>query len=195
MQSYAVTERAESAPPLFNMGITIHYRFMVKDRNAVLQVLKKAKEITVKLGMKILEDKETSLVIHPHKDSETMNLEFRKWNEVKAIKEWDYCKETMTDYEKVVSDNDFVCSSFTKTQYAGLKIHVLVAEILRKVAGRCTLAYVDDEADYYETGNIQKTAENFDKSSKMINKMAGMLKEAFGSENVYCAIDNTSNAT
>lgn len=176
------------------MGITIHYRFMVKDKNAVLQVLKTAKGIAVKLGMKILEDKETSLVIHPHKDSETMNLEFRKWNEVKAIKEWDYCKETMIDYEKVVSDNDFVCSSFTKTQYAGLKIHVLVAEILRKVAGKCTLAYVDDEADYYETGNIQKTAENFDSSSKMISKMAGMLKEAFGSENVYCAIDDTSNA-
>jgi hypothetical protein len=177
------------------MGITIHYRFMVKDRNAVLQLLKKTKEMAVKLGMKIIQDTETYLVIHPHPGSETINLHFSKWSEVKKIKDWDYCRETMSDYEKVISDNDYVCSSFTKTQYAGFKTHVVVAEILRKVASRCTLAYVEDEADYYETGNIQKAAENFDSSSKMISKVAGMLKEAFGSENVYCAIDNTSNGT
>ena len=65
--------------------------------------------------------------------------------------------------------------------------------MLRKVAGRCTIAYVDDEADYYETGNIQKTAENFDSSSKMISEIASKLKQTFGSENVYCAIDNINN--
>ena len=172
------------------MGITIHYRFMIKDSDAVLRLLKKIKEIAVKLGMKIIADKETCLIIHPHPDCETLSLDFIKWKEVKKIKEWDYCKDTMLDYEKVITDEDFVCSSFTKTQYAGFKTHLLVAEILRKVAGKCTLAYVSDEADYYETGDVQKTAENFDASSEMISKMAGMLKEAFGSENVYCSIDN-----
>jgi hypothetical protein len=175
------------------MGITIHYRFMTSKRDAIVRILGKAKEISVKLGMKIIEDKETSLIIHPHPDCETLSLEFHKWKEIKNIKDWDYCKDTMLDYEKVISDEDFVCSSFTKTQYAGLKTHILVAEVLRQVAGRCTLAYVSDEAHYYETGDMRKTAENFDASSKMIGKMAGMLKEAFGSENVYCSVDHVSN--
>jgi len=175
------------------MGITIHYRFMVRNRDAVLETLKRVKEIAVKIGMKIIEDKETSLIIHPHPDCETISLEFCKWKEVKSIKEGDYCKDTLLAYEKVLSDDDFVCSSFTKTQYAGFRTHILVAEIIRNVAVRSTLAYVSDEAGYYETGDMQKTAGNFDASTKMISKMAGMLKEAFGSENVYCSIDNVSN--
>lgn len=175
------------------MGITIHYRFMTSNKEAITQILGKAKDIAEKIGMKIIKDKDMSLTIHPHPDCETLCLEFNKWKEVKAITKWDYCKETMKDYEKVISDEDFVCSSFTKTQYAGVKAHILVAEILRIVAGKCTLAYISDEADYYETGNAQKAAENFASNSRVINKVAAMLKETFGSENVYCSVDHVSN--
>lgn len=164
---------------------------MVTSKDAVCNILREIKDIASKLGMKIISDDKTSLIIHPHPNSESINLEFKQWKEVKNIKEWDYCKDTMLDYEKVLHDNDFVCSSFTKTQYAGYRVHVLVAEILRKIAGRCTLVYVSDEADYYETRSIEKTAESFDESSAMISMVTGRLKEVFGSENVYCAMDHT----
>jgi|SRR3989338_4960288 len=173
------------------MGITIHYRFMVRDKDAVLRVLKAVREIATKIKMKIIEDTETCLTIHPHPNCETLCLDFKKWKEVKEAKERDYCREAMRDFEGVIKDENFVCSSFTKTQYAGCRTHILVAEILRNVAARCTLAYVGDEAGYYETGDFQKTEANFDASSRMIRDMADKLKEAFGSENVYCAIDNT----
>jgi len=176
------------------MGITIHYAFMIRDRDAVLQVLKEIKDIAVKLKMKIVDDSEMSLVVHPHPNSETINLEFKTWIEVKQKKEFDYCKATLQDYEKVLDDKNFVCSDFTKTQYAGYKTHILVAEMLRRVASRCTLAYVSDEADYYETRNIDKTAKNFDESSKMIGMIASMLKETFGKDSVYCAIDDTEES-
>ncbi|MBN1156818.1 hypothetical protein JXA85_04320 [Candidatus Woesearchaeota archaeon] len=155
-----------------------------------MEVLGKTKELAQKLGMRIVQDKETYLLIHPHPNSETVSLNFCKWKDVRKIKDWDYCKETMNDYEKVISDEEFVCSSFTKTQYAGCKTHILVAEMLRKIAARCSLSHIYDEAGYYETGNAKKASVNFDKSTEMISKMAAMLKEAFGSENVYCSIDN-----
>lgn len=172
------------------MGITIHYAFMIRNRNAVCRMLTEIKGIAVRLGMRILRDEETCLILHPHSKCESINLDFRKWKEVRQREGFDYCRETMKDCEKMLNDNDYVCGSFTKTQYAGYKTHVLVAEILRKIAGRCTLAYVSDEADYYESGSKEETLKNFDESSDMISKVAGILKEQFGKENVFCAIDS-----
>ena len=172
------------------MGLTIHYRFMARSRDAISKLLAEVQGIAEKLDMKVLEHRELELILHPHPDCESVNLAFRKWKEVKAVKEWDYCKEVMQDYEKVLDGEDFVCGSFTKTQYAGYKAHVLVAELLRKVAGSCTLAYVSDEADYYETRDTEKTRQEFDESSEAISKIASMLKEAFGKDRVYASIDH-----
>lgn len=175
------------------MGITIHYTFMVRNKDAVCRILKEIKETALKVGIKILYDRETCLGIHPHPGCESMNLDFSQWKEVKQAKEWSYCKEVMLDFEKVLHDDDYVCASFTKTQYAGYKVHVIVAEMLRKIAARCTLAHVSDEADYYETRSTDSAVKNFDESSKMISNIAGMLKETFGKDNVYCSIDNIEN--
>jgi hypothetical protein len=177
------------------MGITIHYRFMIRNRDALCSMLKEIKGIAVKLGMKILQQTETCLVIHPHANSESLNLDFERYADVKdkGRKNWSYEAETLKDFN-VLSDEDFVCSSFTKTQYAGYKIHILVAEILRKVASRCMLAYVSDEAGYYETRDKEKTAKNFDESNKMISMIAATLKETFGKDRVYCAIDHTEKS-
>lgn len=176
------------------MGITIHYRFMARSRDAVSKLLAEVKVIAEKLGMKVLEHRDLELVLHPHPDCETLALEFEQWKAVKQREGWNYCKEVMQDYEKVLHDDDYVCGSFTKTQYAGYKTHVLVAELLRKVAGSCTLAYVSDEADYYETRDAEKTMQEFDESSEAISKIAGMLKEAFGKDRVYASIDHVEGA-
>ncbi len=176
------------------MGITIHYRFMATSRDAVSKLLAEVKVIAEKLEMQVLEHRDLELVLHPHPDCESVDLTFRQWKEVKAAKEWDYCKEVMQDYEKVLHDEDLVCGSFTKTQYAGYRTHVLVAELLRKVAGACTLAYVSDEADYYETRDAEKARQEFDESSEAISKIAIALKEAFGKDRVYASIDHVEGA-
>jgi len=165
------------------MAMAIHYRFMISSKEALLKMLKEVKDIAVKLGMKILQDTKTCLIIHPHpdcEDNECLNLDFQRYADVKekGKKGWHYEAESLKDF-KVIWDDDFVCSSYTKTEYAGYKIHTLLAEILRKVASRCALAYVEDETGYYETRNIEKTTENFDDSSKMISKIAGEFKRDF----------------
>ena len=171
------------------MGITIHYRFRVRSRDVALRLLSGAKAVAVRLGMKVMQEREMMLVLHPHPGCESINLHFRQWKEVKAAKEWDYCRESMQDFEKVLRNDDFVCADFTKTQYAGFKTHVIVAEFLRRIAGSCSLAYVSDEADYYETREAEKAAGNFEENAEMIRKVGDFLKEKFGDENVYSAID------
>lgn len=176
------------------MGITIHYAFMTRNEEPVLRVLREVKKMAEKVGMKVLEHRDMELVLHPHPDCETLALEFEQWKAVRQREGWDYCKEVMQDYEKVLHDEDLVCASFTKTQYAGYKTHVLVAELLRKVAGSCTLAYVSDEADYYETSDEEKTKQSFDESSEAISRIASVLKEAFGKDRVYASIDHVDGA-
>jgi len=171
------------------MGITIHYGFMAIDKDAVMKLMTEIKEIAEKCSMKIIQSGDMMLNIHPHPKCENLMLEFVKWKEAKNREGFDYCKETMMDFQKVISDENYVCSDCTKTQYAGIKTHILVAELLRKVAQRCTLAYVYDEAGYYETRNIEKTAENFDSSSEMIRKIGEQLKKMYGADKVICGED------
>ena len=159
------------------MGITIHYSFMARSKQAVLRALQQAKAIAGMTGMQIREDKELGLVIHPHPRCETLALRFAQWKEVKAVKEWDYCKADMEDFAKVLHDNCYVCADFCKTQFAGHETHRVVAELLRKVAAHCTLAYVSDEAGYYETGDGEKAKENIDANARMIDSFVGKLKE------------------
>jgi hypothetical protein len=171
------------------MGITIHFGFMAIDKNTIIKLLAEIKGIAEKCGMKIIKSEEMMLNIHPHPKCENLMLDFVKWKDVKSRNGFDYCKETMTDFQKVLSDENYVCSDFTKTQYAGIKTHILVAELLRKVAQRCTLAYVYDEAGYYETKDIGKTAMNFEASSEMIRNLGKQLKEMYGADKVITAED------
>jgi hypothetical protein len=171
------------------MGITIHYGFMARNRDAVIKLLTEIKEIAEKCNMKIVQADEMMLNILPHPKCETLLIDFVKWKEAKSREGFDYCKETMTDFQKVISDEEYVCSDCTKTQYAGAKTHIIVAELLRKVAQQCTLAYVYDEAGYYETRDIEKTAKNFDSSSEIIRKLGEQLKKMYGADNVICEED------
>ncbi|MBI4448857.1 hypothetical protein HY641_02415 [Candidatus Woesearchaeota archaeon] len=128
-------------------------------------------------GMQIKQDEEFSLVIHPHPRSETLALRFAQWKEVKSAKEWDSCRAGMKDFKAKLHDNCYVCADFCKTQFAGHETHRLVAELLRKVASHCTLAYVSDEAGYYETGDVEEARDAIDANARMIDGFVMKLKE------------------
>ena len=142
--------------------------------------------------MRIKIDEEMRILISPHPKCETIDLHFRQWKEVKAVQGWDLCKESMLEFERKLRDVDYVCASFTKTQYAGFSVHVAVAELLRAVASRCSLAYVSDEADYYETGDSRRARSNFDESTEMLKAVSAQLKKIFGEDKVVAAIDNVN---
>lgn len=166
------------------MGITIHFGFMAINRDAVIKLIEEIKRTAEACGMKIVKADEMTLNILPHPKCESLVFKFEKWKDVKNSEGFHYCKATMEDFQKVISDENYVCGDFTKTQYAGIEIHVLVAELIRKAAQKCTLAYVYDEAGYYETRDIKRASRNFEANSELIRKLGEQLKEMYGADKV-----------
>lgn len=169
------------------MGITIHYRFIKKENPK--ELIKIAKELAKKLNWEIRE-KKGEIWFLPSANCEGVDITFKKWKDVKKIEDWDYTKETLEEMENKIDEDYYVCSAFCKTQYAGIKSHIEVAEFLRVIASNCYIAEVSDEGDYYESKDINRLKEDFDSSAKMINGLASMLKKNFGKEKVYTSQDN-----
>ena len=180
------------------MGITIHYRLVRRETPGYL--LREVEVHALKLGMEVTHRSWNHLMIHPAPHCESIDLNWHKWKNVKksngelGARNWSYEKATLAQFQQALSDEDWVCSSFTKTHYAGVKCHIAVAELLRFIAGRCRLADIHDEADYYERGGkvgIELAKTSFDQLNAMMGRLTEQLKTQFGAENVITAYDLT----
>ena len=180
------------------MGIEIHYAFV--RRKAPATLMKEIHMEAIRRGMRIRHFSQNRLLIEPHPQSEWIDLHWRTWQSIRDEKEtsdenadyWQWVKTIVERfYTRLVRDGDWICLGFTKTQYAGIKCHCEVAELLRMVACRCRLADIGDEAGYYEGGkdDYDQAKEAFDANNKAISLLAAQLKEQFGAENVLCGQD------
>lgn len=175
------------------MGITIHYSFV--KREIPKDLLSKAKLFAKKLNWEVLEDSENCLILHPQENCESVALEFKQLKEVRKIEGYDYIKNILKDFKlENENENIWLCSMFCKTQYAGSKVHIEVAEFLRFIASYCYMSSIIDEADYYEKGfnekSLKEVNKEFDESSKMISAMIGQFKDMFGKDRVYTPFDS-----
>ncbi len=179
------------------MGITIHYSFVKRENPKSL--LNLALLLAQKLNWKILEDKKNCLILHPTEECESVELRFMQIKNVRKIKEYDYITNIFKDFDfdEKYDKDVWVCTMFCKTQYAGVKTHIQVAEFLRVIASFCSDVKIHDEADYYEKGrskkSIEDTAKEFDSSTKMISGLSRQLKEVFGEERVLSSVDGDFN--
>jgi hypothetical protein len=129
------------------MGVTIHFEGTLRDEAALDQVVGIAKtlaereswrweivskEVATLLRSDDEEDIEYTgpvrgIVLYPHENSEPLCLEF---------------------------DRDLFMQDYIKTQFAPVEIHVKVIGLLREVSPHFSDLEVDDEAEYWETDNL-----------------------------------------
>ncbi len=180
------------------MGIEIHYAFVRRKTPATL--MKEIHKEAIRRGMKIRHFSQYRLLIDPHPQSEWIDLNWRTWQSIRDEKEpagddadyWQWVKGIVERfYLRLIRDDDWICLGFTKTQFAGINCHCEVAELLRRVACRCRLADIGDEAGYYEGGkeDYDQAKEAFDANNKAISLLTAQLKEQFGAGNVFCGQD------
>jgi hypothetical protein len=181
------------------MGITIHYSFI--RHNDPEPLMQRISEQAAKLGMRIQHRSVNHLVIDPHPESEWIDLHWRKWKTIRQqvledaqddVGELKLVENIVETYcPKLVYDEDWVCTGFTKTQFAGVDCHCAVAELLRQVAGYCRVSKVSDEAGCYELGKEgrDKAKRSFDEMNTMLSEFTARLKKEFGVDNVICGQD------
>lgn len=149
------------------MAVTIHYRFGIKREERLECLLfKEAKSLAEKLRMRIIDKHRSSdakrISILPHEDCEPVHLNFERWGSIKeqrrkiVIDVRDDPYEAFKDFDKGLDENMWVCAGGTKTQVAGASIHTQVAELLRYIASFCSFVMINDEGDYYETGDREE---------------------------------------
>ena len=175
------------------MGITISHRLTLQKMNvkgtldrtqALAQEMKTAQADKLDIPFNIRRENDYSLLIDIG-NCETLCFEFMSSEKIQ--KEYSYITEYFkknakgelyNGYEiELYPQNElYFASSFCKTQYAhSIVEHKWVAELVRSVASYCKEAYVNDEGDYYHTGDLKDATEAIDSTGKLINSIGAML--------------------
>jgi hypothetical protein len=170
------------------MGVTIHYCLGARDGNAVERALDLAELMARKWGMKAERKAPKWLIIWPHPEAETLEFyfHFKKAKEEALLGKLK--RLTQGELEWLMKElnnplaNKWVCSGSCKTQFAGVDVHMQVAEILRLVASFMSYVEIDDEADYYETRNLVQAAQAMNICDEIIGTIADRLQKAVRAE-------------
>jgi hypothetical protein len=70
-------------------------------------------------------------------------------------------------------DSDPYVQEFTKTQFAGAQVHMKILELLKSLKPLFRDLNVEDEGEYWETGNLQRLAEHMNCVQKAIEAELG----------------------
>lgn len=186
------------------MGVTINWRFGQEQKYVknTLDVAEKYAEkikeeavfFNVVVSVKRLSD--TKLFIDMD-GCETLGLDFKPMSawEKDAKGGWGYENEVLKYFKpfdnedhkhiKKYPDQKMLwASGFCKTQYAKNIIeHKYIADIIKFIAGRCNIAKVLDEADYYHSGVLEDANEAIASLGEMISGLGKRL-EGLGLDNI-----------
>ena len=181
------------------MGITLNWRLGQEQKyiKNTLDVAQKYAEkikgeaVFFKVAVDIERLSDTKLFINMG-GCETLGFDFRsltEW-EKEAGGSWGYESETLKDFrpfdngdsehiKKYPEQKMFWASGFCKTQFANNVVeHKYIADIIKLVAGRCHVAEVSDEADYYHSGVLEDANEAIAELGAMINGLGEQLAGA-----------------
>ena len=163
------------------MGVTVHFRFAAWSKGAVEEALDRAEAMARQFARGAERVGELSLLVDPAEGCETLSLSFRRWEEVRRGAEkgvWRYEHRTLNGAfnldgrersEGTPYGGLWVCSGSCKT--GGVWSHILVSELLRLLASRCSMVEVRDEGGYYETRDLRRVAEALEGDARRIGEL------------------------
>jgi hypothetical protein len=149
------------------MGVTIHFEGQLTSEQAYQELVELASSIAKSEGWGtelIGSDEVTLLRVRDEKDCDYTGP-------VKGIAVFlhDDCDPVRFEFDK-----DLYVQEFTKTQFAGPEYHLKVINLLRTVQPLFRNLKVDDEGEFWDTGDRAVLQDHFETIEKMI---ADMLKE------------------
>jgi len=143
------------------MGVTIHFEGRLKNEAAYQQLLEDVSSITKAEGW----------------SSEAIESRIATLSRVCDEQDWDYVGPVKgavisiaedCDPVRLEFDRDLYLQEFTKTQFAGVQTHLKVLELLKALRPYFRDLRVEDEGEYWETGNLQGLTEHMNRAQKAI---------------------------
>ena len=129
------------------MGVTIHFEGQLLSEAAYAEVLALAKAYAKEQDW-------------PH---EPIDCEEAQLSRVRNDEDWDYAGTTRgialfphedSEPVRLEFDRDLFIQEFTKTQFAGTAVHVLVVNLLRRIAPLFASFIVHDEGEFWDTSDL-----------------------------------------
>lgn len=143
------------------MGVTIHFEGQLKNDAAYQELLEEASSIAKVEGW----------------SSEAIESEVKTLSRVRDEQDWDYVGPVKgivisiaedCDPVRLEFDSDLYVQDFTKTQFAGPQVHLKILELLKALRPFFHDLRVEDEGEYWETGNLQGLIEHLNRAQKAI---------------------------
>ena len=123
------------------MGVTIHYTGQLREADSVDRVASLAASIADSHGWR------WKTIDEPPGHSE--NPDYHGGFHGIVIFPHEFCEPIWLSF-----DDDLRIQEHTKTQFAGPAVHVSVVELFRRIASEFAHLTIDDEGEYWESGNL-----------------------------------------
>ncbi len=146
------------------MGVTIHFEGKLKSQESFQKIIDIAKQYALS----------NDLIFS------LFNEENKILERVKDEKDWDYQGSTNgllmqpdinSDPLNLEFDKDLYIQEYCKTQFADISVHILVIDLLRQIERYFKVLKVDDEGEYWDTGDITLLQKHFDNCFKAIDEV------------------------
>ena len=143
------------------MGVTIHFEGQLKNEAAYQQLLEEVSSIANAEGWssEAIESGITTL-------SRVRDEQGRDY--VGPVKGIVISIAEDCDPVRLEFDSDLYVQEFTKTQFAGVQAHLKVLELLKALRPFFRDLRVEDEGEYWETGNLQGLTDHLNRAQKAI---------------------------
>jgi hypothetical protein len=143
------------------MGVTIHFEGQLENEAAYQRLVEQVSSIVKAEGWlsEEIESKVTTLL------------------RVRDEHDWDYTGPVKgiavylhedCDPVRLEFDENLYVQEYTKTQFAGVQVHLKVVELLKALSPHFRDLRVEDEGEYWETGNLQALTDHMNRSQKAI---------------------------
>lgn len=126
-----------------------------------------------------VDTRQKGIWLNVHPKCETLEFMFDvKTLELANYARYDHTPELIYGYEGL----------FCKTQFAGVKVHILVCKIIQLTEKYIDYSEIYDEAGFYDTQDVRVAQKAFTESRTMLAEIAMQLEKAFEGKGVEMAI-------
>jgi len=143
------------------MGVTIHYEGQLTSEAAYQDLVDLVSSITEAEGWSTEPIASGEVTLHRVRDE-------KDWDYIGPVKGIVVYLHEDCDPVRLEFDNDLYLQEFIKTQFAGVQVHFDVLKLLKAIQPFFHSLNVEDEGEWWETGDTQILTEHLARAQKAI---------------------------